>query len=692
MKDYSAKNTATGIKTDTPLKEIPQSISVVGAEQIRDQGAHTLQETLRYLPGVIADGYGFDGRTDSSFIRGTEAAEYLDGLKRTFNYYIYNYRIDPYFMERIEVLRGPASVLYGQAPVGGILNAVSKRPQAEQGGEITVEYGTFDFKQVKFDMTGPVTSDGKWSYRLTGAARDAETQVDYVDDDRLALQPAITYRPDGNTSITLLGHFQKDRTGSAAQFFPHVGTIFPNVSGNYISQDRFGGEPSDHYDTDAASGTLLVEHKFNSVFKLQHSMRYSDIHNDYRSSYPGFFAGDYYGTPPVPNYDDPQQTTMQRIKSISIADTQIFNTDTNLEAKFSTGILTHKVLGGLDYANFRASSSYGDALNTTPFNVYNPVYGQPENLIGYDCDFVAPQPVADVIVCPNADQEVTQTGLYIQDQMRLGNWIAVVGARQDWLENGSEGSPTQKDDALTYRAGLMYEFASGLTPYVSYAESFVPVVGTTFGGGTFDPQQGRMYELGFKYQPTGYNFAINGAVYDIAENNRLASDPAHIFFSVQTGEVSIRGFEIEATGRVTENLKIIAGYSYTDAQYTGGDQAGFSVESVPRHLASLWGIYEFHQACSTAGRSAPARATSAHRGTDMTSSKRRPSRCSTPWSPTRRSIGAGRSTPPTSRTRSIWSPALRAATASSVRRGRSRPASPTSTETGTAGARLAVAR
>ena len=371
VKNYVAKNTATGIKTDTPLKEIPQSISVVGAEQIRDQGAHTLQEALHYLPGVIADGYGFDGRTDSSFIRGTEAAEYLDGLKRTFNYYVYNYRMDPYFMERIEVLRGPASVLYGQAPVGGILNAISKRPQSEQGGEITVEYGTFDFKQVKFDMTGPVTSDGKWSYRLTGAARDAETQVDYVDDDRYALQPAITYRPDGNTSITLLGHFQRDRTGSAAQFFPHIGTIFPNVSGNYIAQDRFGGEPSDKYDTDVASGTLLVEHKFNSIFKLQHSMRYADIHNEYNSSYPGFFAATF-TTPDVP-YLDPGQTTIDRVKSISSADTQIFNSDTNLEAKFSTGVLSHKLLGGVDYANFEAQSAYGDALNETPFNVYDPV-------------------------------------------------------------------------------------------------------------------------------------------------------------------------------------------------------------------------------------------------------------------------------------------------------------------------------
>ena len=181
------------------MKEIPQSISVVGAEQIRDMGAQTLQETLRYVPGVVADGYGLDSRTDSPFIRGTEAAEYLDGLRRTSSYYTYNYRVDPYFMERIEVLRGPASVLYGQAPVGGIINSVSKRPQDERGGEITVEYGTFDFKQVKFDTTGLVTSDGKWSYRLTGLARDADTQVDYVDDDRYAIQPAITFRPDSDT-------------------------------------------------------------------------------------------------------------------------------------------------------------------------------------------------------------------------------------------------------------------------------------------------------------------------------------------------------------------------------------------------------------------------------------------------------------------------------------------------------------
>lgn len=254
---YAAGLSATGTKTGTPLQEIPQSISVVTSEAIRDQAAQNLQDALRYTAGVVADSYGIDSRTDSPIIRGTEANEYLDGLRRTFNYYVYNYRADPYFMERIEILRGPASVLYGQAAVGGIVNSVSKRPSPLPRHEVSVDYGTFDYLQARFDTTGPLTRDGKWSYRLTGLARDADTQVNFVDDDRLALQPAITYRPTADTTITLLGHFRKDHTGSTQQFFPHVGTIFRSNSG-FIPWDAFVGEPSDRYDTDAASGTLSL--------------------------------------------------------------------------------------------------------------------------------------------------------------------------------------------------------------------------------------------------------------------------------------------------------------------------------------------------------------------------------------------------------------------------------------------------
>lgn len=581
---YNAQRSATGIKTDTPLKEIPQSVSVVGREQMEDQGAQTLQEAVRYVPGVVADGYGLDSRTDSTFVRGTAPTKYLDGLRRTFDYYIYNYRIDPYFMERIEVLKGPASVLYGQAAVGGIINSVSKRPRREKSGEVTAEYGTFDFKQTRFDFTGPVSADGRWSYRLTGLVRGAETQVDHVDDDRFAVQPALTFRPTADTNITLLGHFRKDRTGSTQQFLPHEGTIFPSASG-IIPWDTFVGEPDDKYDTDVASGTLMVEHRFNETFKLRHNTRYADIHNEYNSSYPGFFAG-------APTYVNAAQTEMYRVKQVGTADTRIFNSDTNLEAKFDTGAVGHKLLGGFNYADFSAESAIGTALNQTPFNVYDPVYGQPENLVANLCDGTGPVPVAEVPVCDQS-QDLTQSGLYLQDQMRLGNWIAVLGARHDWVENTSASSSTQEDEATTYRAGLMYELPVGLTPYVSYAESFEPLVGTAFDGSTFDPKEGVMYEAGFKYQPADANFAINGAVYDIAESNRLASDPAHPNFSVQTGEVGIRGFEIEGRGNVTPDLKLIASYSYTDAEYTGGDQKGFQVASVPKHLASFWAVREF---------------------------------------------------------------------------------------------------
>jgi iron complex outermembrane receptor protein len=334
------------------------------------------------------------------------------------------------------------------------------------------------------------------------------------------------------------------------------------------------------------------------TFRLRHNLRFTDIHNDYDSYYPSFFYGPT-GQSDFP-YNDPEDRTITRVKSISTADTQVLNTDTNLEARFATGPVSHKVLGGVDTAMFVAQQRYGDAIDNTPFDLYDPHYGQPESLGIPDYDpvtgeFIGFIPVSAVPVFDLPDQDVTQTGLYVQDQIRLGPWIAVVGLRQDWITNKSEFSEAQEDDAISYRAGLMYELPFGLTPYVSYAESFVPVIGLGRLGNTFDPQEGVMYEAGFKYELPGSAFAINGAVYDITESNRLASDPVNPSFSIQTGEVSIQGFEIETVGNLTRNIMVAGGYSYTDAQYTGGDQEGFRVESVPYHLASMWAYYTFDQ-------------------------------------------------------------------------------------------------
>jgi iron complex outermembrane receptor protein len=591
VEGYVAESTATGIKTNTPLNEIPQSISVVGTEQMRDQGVQTLSDALRYVPGVVAESHGNDSRVDGHLIRGTAPAEYLDGLRRNFSDFWYGYRVDPYFMERIEVLRGPSSVLYGQAPVGGIVNAVSKRPAGDTGGEIGIEYGTFDFKQVKFDHSGLVTSDGKFSYRVTGLARDADTQTDYVDDDRYAIQPAITWRPDSDTTITLLGYFQKDRTGTVQQIWPRVGTLYPNVNGRRIPRNNFMGDPGDYFDTDVAAGSLFIEHDLNASLKLKHVSRYSDVDKRYDVKYPAIWG-----------YVDPAQESIYRAGETSSSSSRTFNQDTNLEAKFATGPLTHRVLGGIDYAHFSTDRVYGTFIDAGSiisggFNVYDPNYGD-ANWVPFGC----------AQGC-FTDQTISQTGVYAQDQIRLGDWIAVLGVRHDWVENKVLNTPAanplseKKQEATTYRAGLMYEFAFGLTPYVSYGESFVPVPGSwspANGGAPFDPQTGRQYEVGFKFQPKGADFAINGSVFDIAETGRLVPDtaPGSGSFQRQLGAVAIKGVEIEVTGRITENLKIMGGYSYTQAEYDDDvprAHNGTQIESVPKHLASLWGVWEFDQ-------------------------------------------------------------------------------------------------
>ena len=210
MRGYLANQSGTGTKTDTPLRETPQSITVVTADRVTDQGALTVQESLRYVPGVFADAYGPDSRGDYPRIRGQDPNIYLDGT-RVVNTFTFNeWRPDPYTLERIEVLRGPASVLYGDTSTAGLLNLISKRPQAEAFNEIGVQFGSFNRKQVQLDSTGKLTKDGEWLYRFVGIFRDSGTQTDYVPDDRIVLAPSLTWRPTNNTNWTVLGTYQKD--------------------------------------------------------------------------------------------------------------------------------------------------------------------------------------------------------------------------------------------------------------------------------------------------------------------------------------------------------------------------------------------------------------------------------------------------------------------------------------------------
>ena len=572
VRGYHANQSGTGTKTDTPLREIPQSITVVTADRITDQGALTVQESLRYVPGVFADAYGPDSRGDYPRIRGQDPNIYLDGTRVVNTWSFNEWRPDPYTLERIEVLRGPASVLYGDTSTAGILNLVSKRPQAEAFNEIGVQFGSFNRKQVQMDSTGKLTKDGEWLYRFVGVLRDSGMQTDFVPDDRIVLAPSLTWRPTNNTNWTVLGTSQKDTTGSSTAFLPHEGTLYPGPNG-LIPVRRFAGDPSfDKYQTETGAISSLFEHSFGDGLKIRQNMRYTHAEGIYRTAYP-----DNYTNPADPFLDAGHRTVARWVSSRQTTK-DAFTSDSNAELKFATGAITHKALFGVDYRGLgeRASSGShidGGDLTPTPFDLYAPVYNS----------VVPPTMTAE------PDVRQSQLGLYAQDQMRLGPWLAVLGIRQDFVSNNVQGSPAEDTTATTGRAALMYELPFGLTPYVTYAQSFTPIFGSACVGGICKAQQGEMVELGFKYNPMP-GTAINGAIFDTTEKNRLASSPDP-FFSVQTGQVRIRGAELEVISRVTPDLDLIGAYSYLNAIVESGDNAGKRVETVPEHQASLWAKY-----------------------------------------------------------------------------------------------------
>lgn len=629
---YMAEQTTTGTKTDTPLKEIPQSVSVIGKQQMRDQGVQNLQEALRYVPGVVADPFGFDSRGDSTIVRGINAPYFVDGLQTTYGFNSTTTKIEPYALERAEVLRGPASMLYGRSATGGLVNAISKLPSEIPYTEIGVEYGSYDSKQVKLDSTGVLTSDGKWLYRIVGLARDADTQVDFVDNDRLMLAPSLTYRPTKDTSITVLGNFRNDDSGSALQFLPAPGTLYPNSQGRIVPRDSFQGEPGDYYDTDAESVSLFVDQRLAPGIALHHASRYSHTENGYDSHLPIIVTPLRAGliAPFIPPgaalpFLDADETLVPRLRSMQATNTEVWNTDTNLTARFWTGALDHTLLGGVDYMRYASHQWQAPILidnldffgflspNGTaqiPWNVYAPQYDQTPYYVSLTTGGILPN---DIRLDDRGTEVQQSTGLYLQDQVKLGNWTAVLGLRQDWLSIDQDGEPGRSEQATTGRAALLYDFAFGLTPYVSYSEAFTPQLGSRVGTDintpladtvAADPLEGEQVEIGFKYQPDGAPFMINAAVYELTERNRII-DIDTIVSSVQGAEVKVRGFEIEAVGKVTRELTAIASYSYTQATYEKYPDvlpgAGFPaamegdrVEGVPEHLASLWGIYTLH--------------------------------------------------------------------------------------------------
>lgn len=558
---YLAKRSATASKTDTKLSETPQAVTVVTRDQITDQGAYNLQDALNYAAGVRSDAYGIDSRSDGMLVRGVEADEYLDGVRKSMSYYTSTARTDPYTLERIEVLRGAAAMLYGQGGTGGVINMVSKRPQAVAQNEIGVQYGSYQRKQVQGDFTGPLTEDGKWLYRLVAVKRDANTQVDYVRDDHALVAPSLTWKPNADTTLTLQALWQDDKTGSTSQFFPWSGVVTSNPNGK-IPTNRFIGEPgSDRYDTKRKTIGWTFETALNSEWKLRQNMRYSYTKNDYRSLY-----ADSFSQPGGFNADPVNQRIVDRYASASLAQTKVFGIDQSVEGNLVTGSIKHKLLLGVDYLHYKQTGSSAYPLGT-PIDVYNPVY------TGFTFDDLS-------LLAANTQK---QTGLYVQDQISLTpKWLLTVGVRHDEARSETEGAATEKSSATTKRAGLIYLSDSGLSPYVSYSESFKPI-GNNARGQVFKPLRGEQWEAGVKYEPAGSTLSLNAAAYHWKEKNRVIDVTPSI--STQLGKTDARGVELEARGQVVKGLELIAQYNYIDLDK--------QLNGIPSQQTSLWTKYNF---------------------------------------------------------------------------------------------------
>lgn len=568
VEGYVAKRSVSATKTDTPIIETPQSISVITADRIRDQGSLTIQDSLRYVSGMRGEAYGFDSRGDFSLVRGVSPTIFLDGLQQSVGSYT-NTRTDPFTLERVEVIKGPSSMLYGQSSVGGLLNLVSKRPQAERRNELQLQYGSFDRKQIAFDSTGPLDDDGTLLYRVVAIGRDSQTQVDHTQDNRLVFMPSLTWRPNEQFEWTLMANVQKDDGGTTSGFLPHRGTVLSAPYGE-IGSERFVSEPGfDEYDTEQKALTSQMSWRVDDTWTLRQNLRWQKSKVSYQTMY---------GWPPVLGADD---RTVNRVWSVSKPEVTIWTADHQAESRFDTGALQHTLLMGVDYRHAVTDSRSARGV-ATPLDLYDPVYGT------FDPSGIT---LSDV-----PQQRAVQKGLYVQDQIRLDKWLATLGLRKDWADTRVEDGNRQKDDAVTGRVGLTYLFDNGVAPYISYSESFTPIIGlNTITQQSYKPLEGEQWELGIKYQPVGSNTLLSAAVFDLREKNRQMPDPANPLSTIQAGEARVKGLELEGLVEVDPNWDLIATYSYLDSEVAKGPpaQQGKRIASVPEHMASLWSQHRF---------------------------------------------------------------------------------------------------
>ncbi|HEV7247041.1 MAG TPA: TonB-dependent siderophore receptor [Shinella sp.] len=573
-----AKRSLSASKTDTSIRETPQAISVVTRDQMDAQGVNTVAEALRYTPGVHPDPNGYDIRYDWLYIRGfnTYGTMWLDGLVLPGDPSNYaTPSVNAFALERIDVIKGPASVLYGRAVPGGLINQVGKRPQETAHNEVGIETSSHGGVEGTLDMTGPLTEDGEWLYRIIALGKNMGSQVDREREKQLMLAPSLTWAPSDQTSLTLYGYYQKDRPVFSPRFYPAVGTLLNNPNGQ-IPRDLYLGDPNaEVFERDFYTLGYEFEHEFNETWTVRQNLRYG------RSDQNMFLVL----VNPVFAYQ-PDGHTLNRASAISDDWVSSFNVDTQAEARFDTGALDHTLLIGLDYLKASSSTNFGNGLvGIPPFDLLDPTYGEVDI------------PVPDIQ--RSGLQKQQQLGLYAQDQIRYDNWVGTFGLRYDFSDiesaNRLTGTTVSNDDQrLTWRAGLTYLFDNGMAPYASYSTSFLPTLGTDQAGNPFKAQTAEQYEIGLKYEPPAGRGIITVSLFDMTLENALTPDPTNALFNLQTGKQRVRGLDIEGKYELTPELDLLAAYAYSNSEILKSNRAselGREMLRLPEHQGSVWVNY-----------------------------------------------------------------------------------------------------
>lgn len=539
---YVPGRSATGSKTDIPLEAIPQSVSVIGREEIDDRGAQKLDEALRYTPGVFSQPFGPDSDTNWIFIRGFQATQsgiYQDGLQ-LYSYGFGGQFVDSHNLERIEVLRGASSVLYGGSNPGGLVNNVSKRPGDTPVREVELGIDEHGNAHLGLDVGGAI--DPTLSYRLTGRIAGGDTYTDFADGFRGTVSPSVKWSPNDRNTLTVLTNYTDiDETHNGGAFLPYVGTVVDAPFGRIDRKSNFTEPGIDTYRRQQASVGYEFEHRFDNDLTFRQNARYGWSRVREVSVYPyGYNA--FSAVPTDPN------NLLSRINFEHDTKVSTFLIDNQVEARLQTGPIAHTALFGVDYKYFNMDQIQLSG-GATPISATSPVYGA---LQGQRFAYI--------------DQKLTmrQLGVYAQNQMRFGQgFLATLNGRYDLASTNADGLPSYrgKEGKFSGRAGLAYEFANGMTPYVSASTFFNPVLGSSPVVGVFKPESGRQYEAGVKYRPTWADALFTAAVFDLTRTNVVTGG-----FNAETqlGEVNSRGVEVEAKANLTQSLKATASFTALD--------------------------------------------------------------------------------------------------------------------------------